>query len=86
MINTYYTKMNAVKRHDQKVEFDEDLIRLDIPFPSSTGRITDNGAWRIMALGPPVVSFKLPQPARIHKCKFHFCGNVIGDNCENCTP
>ena len=60
MISTYYNKLKAVKRHDQKVEFKEDSIRLDIPFPSSTGRITDNGAWRIMALGPPLVSFKLP--------------------------
>ena len=84
MISTYYTKMNAVKRHDQKVEFDEDLIRLDIPFPSSTGRITDNGAWRIMALGPPVVSYELSQLAHVN-VNFTFHG-TLGDNCANCTP
>ena len=48
--------MNAVLGHDQKFEFEDDLIRLDIPFPSLEGLMTENKGWRITALGPPVVS------------------------------
>jgi hypothetical protein len=46
--------MNATLGHEQLFEFEKDqnLIRLDIP---SAGIITSNKAWRITALGPPVV-------------------------------
>lgn len=56
IISKYYQKMNAVLGHDQKFEFEDDLIRLDIPFPSLEGLMTENKGWRITALGPPVVS------------------------------
>ena len=46
--------MNAVLGLSQPVEFEEDQIGLDIPFPS--GITTNDKAWRIIALGPPVVS------------------------------
>ena len=46
--------MNATLGHDQKFEFenDQNLIRLDIP---PEGTTTSDEAWRILALGPPVV-------------------------------
>jgi hypothetical protein len=46
--------MNATLGHDQRFEFEKDqnLIRLDIP---SVGITTSDKAWRITALGPPVV-------------------------------
>ena len=43
-------------QHDQEVEFKEDKIKLDIPFPSDEGIITKDKAWSILSLGPPVVS------------------------------
>ena len=46
--------MSATLGHDQRFEFERDqtLIRLDIP---SAGVTTSDKAWRITALGPPVV-------------------------------
>ena len=46
--------MDATLGHDQQFEFerDQNLIRLDIP---SAGVTTRDEAWRITALGPPVV-------------------------------
>ena len=54
IIRKYYRKMNATLGHDQQFEFERDqsLIRLDIP---SAGVTTRDEAWRITALGPPVV-------------------------------
>ena len=47
---------NAIKGHDQIVEFTENQIKLDIPFGPSQGGITSqNGEWRILSLSPPVV-------------------------------
>ena len=46
--------MRATLGHDQRFEFesDQNLITLDIP---PAGTITRDEAWRIIALGPPVV-------------------------------
>ena len=44
--------MNATLGHDQPFEFESDQIRLDIP---PAGITTRDEAWRITALGPPVV-------------------------------
>ena len=52
IIHKYYRKMNATLGHDQRFEFESDQIRLNIP---STGTTTSDKAWRITALGPPVV-------------------------------
>ena len=51
--------MNAVKGHDQKIDFEDDSIRLDIPFPSEEGIMTVNGGWRITAVSAPVVSYAI---------------------------
>ena len=40
---------------DQKIVFEENQIKLDVPFPSSIGIATEN-KWRILTLSPPVVS------------------------------
>jgi hypothetical protein len=47
--------MNATLGHDQQFEFarDQDFITLDIP--QEEGITTRDKAWRITALGPPVV-------------------------------
>ena len=42
-------------QHDQPVEFEDVQIKLDIPFPSSKGIVSDDNAWRILSLTPPVV-------------------------------
>ena len=71
--------MSAVLGHDQKVVFEEDLIELDIPFPSSEGKITDNEAWRIMALGPPVVMLLCIELEGYNVCKlsrYHYSENL----------
>jgi hypothetical protein len=39
----------------QKIVFEENQIKLDVPFPSSDGIITKN-EWRILTLSPPMVS------------------------------
>ena len=46
--------MSATLGHNQRFEFkrDQNLIRLDIP---PAGTTTSDEAWRITALGPPVV-------------------------------
>ena len=46
--------MNATLGHDQLLEFErnQNLITLDIP---PEGTTTSDEAWRIIALGPPVV-------------------------------
>ena len=46
--------MNATLGHDQRFEFkrDQNLIKLNIP---PAGTTTSDKAWRITALGPPVV-------------------------------
>ena len=46
--------MNATLGHDQRFEFkrNQSLIKLDIP---PAGTTTSDKAWRITALGPPVV-------------------------------
>ena len=51
--------MNATLGHDQRFEFerDQNLIRLDIP---RAGITTNDKAWRITALGPPVVGSTIP--------------------------
>ena len=59
VIHKYYDKMNAVKGHDQKIDFKEDSIGLDIPFPSEEGITTVNGGWRITAVSAPVVSYAI---------------------------
>lgn len=47
---------STIKGHDQKVEFMENQIELDIPFGPSQGGVTSqNGEWRIHSLSPPVV-------------------------------
>ena len=53
--------MNATLGHDQRFEFErnQNLIRLDIP---RAGITTSDKAWRITALGPPVVGL----------CCYHF--------------
>ena len=53
--------MNATLGHDQRFEFegDQNLIRLDIP---PEGTTTSDEAWRITALGPPVVCLAVPLP------------------------
>ena len=48
----YHQKMNATLGHYQQFEFESDQIRLNIP---PAGTITSDKAWRITALGPPVV-------------------------------
>ena len=57
IISEHYKRINAVWEHDQKVEFENDSIKLDIPFPSLEGITTDNKAWRIIAQTPPVVCY-----------------------------
>ena len=57
VILKYYNKMNAVKGHDQEIEFKKESIRLDIPFPSTEGITTVNGGWRITAVSTPAVSY-----------------------------
>ena len=47
--------MNAVFRHDQPVEFEDNKIQLDIPFPPPKGIISDDEAWKILSVTPPVV-------------------------------
>ena len=42
-------------QHDQPVEFEDVQIKLDIPFPSSIGIVSEDNAWRILSLTPPVV-------------------------------
>jgi hypothetical protein len=44
-----------VCQHDQPIEFEDNQIELDIPFPSSKGIVSDDKAWRILSLAPPVV-------------------------------
>lgn len=44
---------SIIKGHDQKVEFMENQIELDIP--SQGGVTSQNGEWRILPLSPPVV-------------------------------
>ena len=39
---------------DHPIEFEENQIRLDIPYPE--GITTKNKEWRIISLTPPVVS------------------------------
>ena len=53
--------MNATLGHDQRLEFesDQNLITLDIP---PEGTTTSDEAWRITALGPPVVCSAVPLP------------------------
>ena len=46
--------MNAVKGHDQKIDFKKESIKLDI---STEGITTVNGGWRITALSTPAVSY-----------------------------
>lgn len=41
---------------DQKVEFEENEIKLDIPYPSTEGVNTSDKVWKILSLTPPVVS------------------------------
>ena len=42
---------------DQRVEFEETQISLDIPFPSTEGiKTTSNDSWRILSLSPPMVN------------------------------
>ena len=45
-----------VLQHDQEVEFEGHKIELDIPFPSLYGTVTEDRAWTIISLGPPVVN------------------------------
>ena len=40
---------------DQRIEFEESAIELDIPFPSTEGVTTPDQAWKILSLTPPVV-------------------------------
>jgi hypothetical protein len=55
IIRTYYKENNATLGHHQHFEFgkNQNLIRLDIS--QEEGITTSDKAWRIRALGPPVV-------------------------------
>jgi hypothetical protein len=60
--------MNATLGHDQRFEFkrDQNLVELDIPLAGITTR---DKAWRITALGPPVVcSAVTTSLTRLHTC------------------
>jgi hypothetical protein len=44
-----------VCQHDQPIEFEDNQITLDIPFPPPKGIVSDDKAWKIFSLVPPVV-------------------------------
>ena len=60
--------MNATLGHDQRFEFESDQITLDIP---PEGIMTSDKAWRIIALGPPVVGLAVSYIYKRHtECSF----------------
>ena len=73
--------MNATLGHDQLLEFesDQNLITLDIP---PEGTTTSDEAWRITALGPPVVCLadttSLHTPTVLIGVDYRFCCICVG--------
>ena len=65
--------MNATLGHDQRFEFESDQIRLDIP---SAGITTRDEAWRITALGPPVVCLAIILLPYVHLCMRWMCPHM----------
>lgn len=57
LVHEHYWKKDAILGHDQRVEFTENQIKLDVPLPTQGGIISKNGEWRIVSLSPPVVRF-----------------------------
>ena len=53
MVCDYYEKKNKKLEFHQSIEFKQEQIELDIPFPDPTG-IT-NKRWKIISPNPPVV-------------------------------
>ena len=49
----YYQRNNMILDIDHPIEFEENQIKLDIPYPE--GVTTKNKEWRIISLTPPVV-------------------------------
>ena len=63
---------NMIPEYSQKVEFEGSEIVLDIPYPG--GVTKENGVWRIISLGPPVVRIALFFVCMQYKLgRFHFC-------------
>ena len=58
MSDYYQKEERAMLDNHQRIVFEENKIKLDVPYPSSVGIITEN-EWRILALSPPVVSMIL---------------------------
>ena len=63
LVHEHYKK-DAILGHDQRVEFTENHIKLDVPLPTQGGIISKNGEWKIVSLSPPVVS-NIIRPGRL---------------------